>query len=173
MTKPSLEAGNNRKSWFGEKMAATFITVSDVQAQLNATYDAAAHVYSVYGLNIQEASMQAHVDYANSYVNALLGVDLSSSDPKYPFAKMAALDMACMRILVVSSGGALVGAYDYFLGDLRVARAGPYAEAIERTIRGFHEDFARQTTNLVSSVVAAEATAAGEVPSYKGGLVSP
>jgi hypothetical protein len=78
-----------------------------------------------------------------------------------------------MRILVVSSGGAMIGAFDYFLGDLRVARAGPYAEAIERTIKGFQEDFVRQMVNLTTPVKAAEAAAAEEVPKYRGGLISP
>jgi hypothetical protein len=154
-------------------MAATFITVSDVQAQLNATYDAAAHVYSVYGLNIQEASLQAHVDYANTYISAFFTTDLTTSDPRYSAAKLAALDLACMRALVISTGGSLVGAYDYFLGDLRVARAGPYAEAIQRTIEGLREDLARQLVNLTTPVKAAEATAAGEVPTYRGGLINP
>jgi len=154
-------------------MAVQYVTVSDVQAALNMTYDSANHVYTVYGLTIAEASVQAHVDFANMYVNALLGRDLTADDPKYPIAKMAALDLACMRILVVSSGGAMIGAFDYFLGDLRVARAGPYAEAIERTIRGFQEDFIRQLVNLTTPIKAAEAAAAGEVPKYRGGLVSP
>jgi len=151
----------------------SFITASDVQAHLNATYDASSHTYNVYGLTIQEAALQAHVDYANTYVTALLGKDIDTSDPRYPTAKIAALDLACMRVLVVSSGGALVGAYDYFLGDLRVARAGPYAEAIKRTIDGLREDLIRQIVNLVPAVKAAEAAAAEEVPEYRGGLINP
>jgi hypothetical protein len=154
-------------------MTVAYIAVGDVQAQLNATYDAGNHVYTVYGINIQEASFQAHVDFANTYINALLGADLSPSDPKYNIAKLAALDLACMRVLVVSSGGAMVGAFDYFLGDLRVARSGPYAEAIQRTISGFSQDLARQMTNLASPMKMATATAADEVPTYRGGLISP
>jgi hypothetical protein len=137
------------------------------------TYDSVNKVYTVYGLTIAEASVQAHVDFANTYINALLGRDLTADDPKYPVARMAALDLACMRILVVSSGGAMIGAFDYFLGDLRVARAGPYAEAIERTIKGFQEDFVRQLVNLTTPVKAAEAAASEEVPKYRGGLISP
>jgi len=154
-------------------MATTYVTASDVQSALNMNYDSGNHVYSVYGLSISEASVNAHVDFANTYINALLGRDLATDDPKYPIAKMAALDLACMRILVVSGGGAMIGAFDYFLGDLRVARAGPYAEAIERTIKGFQEDFIRQLVNLTTPIKAAEAAAAEEVPKYRGGLVSP
>jgi hypothetical protein len=154
-------------------MTVQYVSESDIQAALNMTYDSVNKVYTVYGLTIAEASVQAHVDFANTYINALLGRDLTADDPKYPVAKMAALDLACMRILVVSSGGAMIGAFDYFLGDLRVSRAGPYAEAIERTIKGFQEDFVRQLVNLTTPVRAAEAAASEEVPKYRGGLISP
>jgi hypothetical protein len=154
-------------------MTVQYATLTDIQNALNATYDSANHVYTVYGLTITEASFQAHLDFANTYINALLGRDLTTDDPKYPVAKMAVIDLACLRILVVSSGGAMIGAFDYFLGDLRVARAGPYAEAIERTIKGFQEDFIRQMANLTTPLKTAEATAAEEVPKYRGGLISP
>jgi len=154
-------------------MTVQYATLTDIQNALNATYDSANHVYTVYGLTITEASFQAHLDFANTYINALLGRDLTTDDPKYPVAKMAVIDLACLRILVVSSGGAMIGAFDYFLGDLRVARAGPYAEAIERTIKGFQEDFIRQIANLTTPLKTAEATAAEEVPKYRGGLISP
>jgi hypothetical protein len=154
-------------------MTVQYATLTDIQNALNATYDSTNHVYTVYGLTITEASFQAHLDFANTYINALLGRDLTTDDPKYPIAKMAVIDLACLRILVVSSGGAMIGAFDYFLGDLRVARAGPYAEAIERTIKGFQEDFIRQMVNLTTPLKAAEATAAEEVPTYRGGLISP
>jgi hypothetical protein len=154
-------------------MTVQYATLTDIQNALNATYDSTNHVYTVYGLTITEASFQAHLDFANTYINALLGRDLTTDDPKYPVAKMAVIDLACLRILVVSSGGAMIGAFDYFLGDLRVARAGPYAEAIERTIKGFQEDFVRQMANLTTPLKTAEATAAEEVPKYRGGLISP
>jgi len=154
-------------------MTVQYATLTDIQNALNATYDSTNHTYTVYGLTIAEASFQAHLDFANTYINALLGRDLTTDDPKYPIAKMAVIDLACMRILVVSSGGAMIGAFDYFLGDLRVARAGPYAEAIERTIKGFQEDFVRQLVNLTTPVKGAEAAAAGEVPKYRGGLINP
>lgn len=154
-------------------MTTTYVTVADVQAQLNASGPDANNNYTVYGLTIAAATFQAHTDFANTWVNAILGADLASTDPKYPIAKLAALDIAVIRILVVSSGGALVGAYDYFLGDLRVSRAGPYASAVQRTIEGMKEDLIRQVVNLAPVVKAAEATAASEVPTYRGGLINP
>jgi hypothetical protein len=151
----------------------TYITVDDVQAQLNASGPDVNNNYTVYGLTIAVGTFQAHTDYANNYVNGIMGSDLSSSDPLYLIAKGAALNLACLRILVISSGGALVGAYDYFLGDLRVARSGPYAAAILRTIAGLKEDLIKQIVNLAPVVKAAEATATGEIPTYRGGLINP
>lgn len=151
----------------------TYITVADIQAQLNASGPDANNNYTVYGLTIAAATFQAHTDYANNYINGLVGADLPTSDVRYLIAKGAAVNLACMRVLVVSSGGALAGAYDYFLGDLRVARAGPYASAIQRTIAGLREDLTKQIVNLAPVIKAAEATAAGEVPTYRGGLINP
>ena len=146
--------------------------IADVQAALNATYDGIS-TYSVYGLNVTAASFQAHVNYANAYVAAILGTTLSATDPKYPIAYNVALDIACIRILVVSMGGSLIGAFDYFLGDLRVARAGPYKEAITATLQGFKDDLSRQLVNLTPVAVTFDNQAAGEVPTYRGGLAAP
>jgi hypothetical protein len=154
-------------------MTTTYILASDVQAQLNASGPDSNDNYTVYGLTVAQTTFQAHTDYANTWANAVLGTDLTSSDPRYSIAKLCALDLAAMRVLVVSSGGALVGAYDYFLGDLRVARAGPYATAIKNTIQGLQEDLVRQLVNLAPAVKSAEAAAAGEVPTYRGGLINP
>jgi hypothetical protein len=154
-------------------VTTTYISVTDVEAQLNASGPDSNGNFTVYGLTITPAAFQAHTDYANNYMNALIGSDLQTTDPKYLIAKGAALNLACLRVLVVTSGGALVGAYDYFLGDLRVARAGPYAAAIQRTIEGLKEDLVKAIINMASAAKAAEASAAGDVPTYKGGLVSP
>jgi hypothetical protein len=154
-------------------VATTYVSVADVQAHLNAQGPDGGGNYVVYGLTISGAAFQAHTDYANDYVNALLGVDLSSSDPQYLIAKGAAVNLACLRVLVISSGGALVGAYDYSLSDLHISRAGPYASAIQRTIQGLKEDLVKQIVNLATVVKAAEAAATSDVPTYRGGLMNP
>lgn len=154
-------------------MTVTYIQPSDVQAQLNASYDSAGTAYTVYGLSILGPTMQAHTDYANTYINGLLGIDLQTTDPRYSLAKLAALNVACLRVLVVSSGGSLVGAFDYFLGDMRVIRHGPYAAALLRTIQGFKEDLVKIMTNLITPVKTADASLGSQVPTYRGGLASP
>jgi hypothetical protein len=153
-------------------MTTTYVSTTDVIAHLGITGSGGTS-YTVYGLSVLPSSLDSQVNHANTYVNALLGVDLDPSDPQYNVAKLAALDLACMSVLVVSVGGSLVGAYDYFLGDLRVARSGPYAFAVKQAIDGFHEDLLRQLVSLAPAVKAAEAAAAGEVPTYRGGLINP
>jgi hypothetical protein len=149
------------------------ITAADAQAFLGATYDATNKVYSVYGLNIADTTFQAHVMFANNYILSILGSSIGSTDPKYQTAYLAALEVAVIRILVVSMGGSLVGAFDYFLGDLRVARAGPYKEAITATLQGIREDLNRQLVNLTPVAVSFDVASKGEVPTYRGALTSP
>jgi hypothetical protein len=148
-----------------------FIQITDVQNQLNASFDG-VQTYTVYGLQIITATMQAHVDYANNYMNGLLP-NLQTTDQRYPLAKLAALNIACLRVLVVASGGSLTGAYDYFLGDLRVTRAAPYAAALTRTVEGFKTDLIKMITNLSTPVMTGDVQYGSQTPTYRGGLASP
>jgi hypothetical protein len=149
------------------------IVVADVQSFLNATYDDVNLVYSVYGLDISSTTFQAGVVYANNYIVSILGYTPGPTDPKYPMAYLAALDLACLRILVTSTGGSLTGAFDYFLGDLRVTRAAPYATAIKNTIAGLKIDLVKMMSNLSIAVMTANARLGREVPSDRGGLMGP
>jgi hypothetical protein len=151
----------------------TYITVSDIQSQLNASYDAASQTYTVFGLPVLQVSFQAHVDYANLYVNAIVGADLAADDPRYNWAKMVALNLTSLRILVAASGGMLLGAFDYRLGDLYITKASIGRLAFEGAVTGFRNDLLRVLMNFATPVKAAEATAKEEVPTYKGGLISP
>lgn len=152
-------------------MTVTFIAITDVQNELNAAFDG-VQTYTVYGLTIVTASMQAHVDYANNYMNGLLP-NLSSSDWRYPIAKLAAVHMACLHALVISSGGSLVGAFDYFLGDLRVTRASPYGAALLRTIAELKEDVLKLMTNLSTPVMTGDVQWGAQTPTDRGALASP
>lgn len=150
-----------------------YITVDDVQSQLNATFDASSLEYTVFGLPVSQASFQAHVDFANAYILNIIGSGVSSTASLYKTAILAALDLACIRILVVSMGGSLVGAFDYFIGDMRVARAGVYATAIKEAIDKFAADLSRQLVNLTPVAMPITVALQSEVPTYRGGLASP
>ncbi len=148
-----------------------FTTLSEVMAHLNVQGPNATGAYTVYGLPVSQQGIQAQVDHANMYISSL--VSLSSSDPRYPFAQLAALDLACMGVLVAASGGMLLGAADYKLGDLFVTKGTVGKFALQSAVQSFQDSFTRNVMNLSTVVVAAEASVAREVPRYKGGLINP
>jgi hypothetical protein len=151
----------------------TYVTVAEIQAHLNASLDAGTLIYTVFGLSVSQTSFQAHVDYANLYVNSIVGVDLLASDPRYGWAKVAAINLACLRILVAASGGMLLGAFDYRLGDLYITKASIGRLAFDGAVKGFQDELLRALMNFATPIKAAEATAKDEVPTYKGGIMSP
>jgi hypothetical protein len=154
-------------------MTVQYVTVGDIQAQLNASYDSGSLTYTVFGLPVSQASFQAHVDFANLYVNAMVGQDLDAAGSRYNWAKMSAVNLACLRILVAASGGMLLGAFDYRLGDLYITKASIGRLAFEGAVQGFRNDLLRTLVNFALPVKAAEASAKDEVPTYRGGLINP
>jgi len=154
-------------------LTVQYVSYTDIQSHLNASFDPASLSYTVFGLPVAQASFQAHVDYANLYVNSIVGQDLLVTDPRYNWAKMAAFNLASLHILVAASGGMLLGAFDYRLGDLYITKASIGRLAFEGAVQGFRNDLLRVLVNFALPVKAAEATAAGEVPKYKGGLINP
>jgi hypothetical protein len=149
-----------------------FTSLNDVVAHLGMTGPDSSSNYSVYGLKLSATAIQSHIDHANTWVNSLLdGVDLDPSDSRYAFAQLTALAKACLGVLVASVGGSLVGAYDYFLGDMRVARTAPYASAIKTAIDCYRADVAENIVNLISAVSSKDCT--GHVPHYQGPSLEP
>jgi hypothetical protein len=153
-------------------MTVTYIQYSDVQSQLNASYDGVS-TYTVFGLSVTQTAFQAHVDFANLYVNSIVGFDLQTTDPRYNWAKMAALNLACLRVLVAASGGMLQGAFDYRLGDIEARKATISTLAYKSAVDACKEDLVRMLMNFATPVVTAEASAKDDVPTYRGGLINP
>ena len=117
--------------------------------------------------------MQTHVDHANKYLSSIVPglTGPGSTDPREVSAELAAVDLACLGILVASVGGAMVGVYDYFLGDLRVARSAPYASAIKIAIDGYRQSLIGNLQNFSTVAMGVEASAAHQVPRYNGGVL--
>lgn len=134
----------------------TFTTLSEVITHLNATGPDSNSNYQVYGLSVSSSSVQAFVDHANKYLHSLVP-NLQDSDIRWVSAELAALDIACLGVLVAVVGGSLVGAYDYFLGDLRVARSSPYAVAIKTAITNYQADASANLQNVTLPVASARA----------------
>jgi hypothetical protein len=86
---------------------------------------------------------------------------------------MTALNLACLRVLVAASGGMLLGAFDYRLGDLFITKANIGKFAFQNAVQGFKDCLIRALLNFSTPVMTANMQAAGEVPTYKGGLISP
>ena len=130
----------------------SFTSLSEVITHLNATGPDSSSNYTVYALKIYGVSFQAQVDHANKYIYSIVPSLSDPTDPRYVSAQLAALDLACLGVLVTVVGGSLIGAYDYALGDMHVARAGPYANAIKIAIEGYRQSMIGNLVN-VSTVV--------------------
>jgi hypothetical protein len=135
-----------------------FTSLEEVLGFLNATGPDNNSNYTVYGLLISAESVQSRVDHANKYVSSLVPSLLEGTvDSRLASAELAALNLACLGVLVTVVGGSLVGAYDYFLGDMRVARSSPYASAIKAAMAGFQADARANMANLTLGVAFANA----------------
>jgi hypothetical protein len=143
-----------------------FTSLIEVVSHLNATGPDSSGNYTVFGLTISAASLQSQVDHFNKYVFSLAPSlpGPGSLDPRELSAELAATDLACLGVLVASVGGALVGVYDYFLGDMRVARSGPYASAIEKAIAGYSQSARQELQNVTLPVASAKAKLGDRVP---------
>ncbi len=150
----------------------TFTTLSEVMAHLNVQGPDSSGTYTVYGLPVSQQGIQAQVDHANRYINSLIPGVLSG-DPRYPFAMLAALDMACLGVLVAASGGMLVGATDYRLGDLSIAKAAVSTFAYKSAVQAYQDDLTRMLMNFSTVAMSAEAQLGTEIPHWRGGLINP
>lgn len=148
-----------------------FITASEVANHLNAAGADSSGNYVVFGLAVSQTCFQAHVDYANLYIYSLTGQELPLEDPRFNWAKMAALDLACLRVLVAASGGLLLGAFDYRLGDLFITKSSACRLAFETSVQGFRDEMLRVMVNLTSPVQCVNSTR--HVPHYRGPELNP
>ena len=149
-----------------------YATVSQVMAHLNVQGPDSNGAYTVYGLPVSQQGIQAQVDHANTYISSLVQ-NVIPTDPRYPFAMLAALDMACMGVLVAASGGMLIGATDYRLGDLFITKATVGKFAYQSAVASFQSDLSRVLMNFSTVAIGAKANLGEQVPRYKGALITP
>ena len=147
--------------------APQFTSISAVMAQLNVQGPDNTGNYTVYGLPVSQQGIQAQVYHANTYINSLVS-NLPSTDPRYPFAQLAALDLACMSVLVATSGGMLLGAADYKLGDLFVTKGTVGKFSFQSAVQSFQDSFNRNIVNLSTVAIGAQARLGYEVPHCSG-----
>ena len=144
-----------------------FTSLEEVIGFLNATGPDGNSNYLVYGLSVSSNNVQAFVDHANTYIGSLVS-SVTSTDPRYPFAQLAALDLACMAVLVAASGGMLLGAADYKLGDLFVTKGTVGKFAFQSAVQSFQDSFTRNIMNLSTVAIGTSARLGHEVPICRG-----
>jgi len=152
-------------------MSTTFVSISDVANHLNASGLDASGNYNVFGLPVSQASFQAHVDYANLYVNSIVGQSITETDERFNWATMISLNLACLRVLVGASGGLLLGAFDYRLGDLFITKSSSGRLAFETAVQTLRDDLLRVMVNLTSPAESFDSTR--HIPHYKGPSLEP
>ena len=143
-----------------------FTSLEEVIGFLNVTGPDGNGNYVVYGLSVSGNSVQAYVDHANTYIGSF-APSVTSTDPRYPFAQLAALDLACMSILVAASGGMLLGGADYRLGDLFVTKATVGKFSFQSAVQSFQDSFTRNIMNLSTVAIGAKAQLGHEVPHFR------
>ena len=119
-----------------------FTSLSEVVSHLNASGPDTSGNYSVFGLSVAATSIQTDVDHANKYLNSIVP-GLTSTDLRYSSAELAALAIACVGTLVTASGGMLLGAFDYRLGDIFVTKGSVAKAAFANAISSFSKRCSR------------------------------
>ncbi len=152
-------------------MVTAFTSFTEVMTHLNVEGPNNTGNYSVYGLPVSQKGIQAHVDHANKYLYSLVPSISDQSDSRYVSAELAALDIACLGVLVTVVGGSLVGAYDYSLSDMHVSRAGPFASAIKVAIDAYRQSAIGNLLNV--STIVKSVRSSRHIPHYSGPELSP
>jgi hypothetical protein len=67
----------------------------------------------------------------------------------------------------------MLGGFDYRLGDLYVMKANVNRLAFQTAVQRYQTDLIKTLANFATPVMTANAQAAGDVPTYEGGLISP
>ncbi len=143
-----------------------FTTLSEVVSHLNITGPDDNGNCTIFGLTISESCLQSQIDHANKYIFSLVP-SLSGPgclDPREPAAELAATDLACIDILVAASGGIMLGATDYKLGDLFVTKGTIEKFALQEAVQSYQTSFNHNIVNLSTVAAGAKATLGFRVP---------
>jgi len=139
-----------------------FVTVETAVTRLGQTYDANATSYTIYGLTVLTTTIASIVTAANEYVSGLSNTNPTSR--QYANGVHAALALACMRVLVVASGGVLNGAVDYTLGDITMHKGTVTQLAFDGSVAAYKLEYEQALTNFTSGGVTANNKLGEHVP---------
>ena len=128
-----------------------FITSSDIIAYLNGI-QVDENTYKIFGVEISKTSLEAHASYANDYVTQYTGnIDQTSSN--WIYGKLAALNLAAMKVIIIISGGAFENAFNFRLGEFTVNRDPQLRQLLANSLKIFQEEFKRALDRLTSSFI--------------------
>jgi len=128
-----------------------FITSLDIVTYLNGT-QVDENTYKIFGIEISKSSLEAHASYANDYVTQYTGnIDQTSSN--WIYGKLAALNLAAMKVIVIISGGAFENAFNFRLGEFTVNRDPQLRQLLANSLKVFQEEFRRALNRLTSNFI--------------------
>ncbi len=129
----------------------SFITTADVLAALNAE-TITADTYRIYGEIVQKTMIDAHVDYANNYVKIYAG-DITPDSSKWIPARLAALNLAMIRVVVTALSIVLYDNVNYQVGEMQVTTAPHLEQIIRANLQQWGEDLRRNLAILSPAAV--------------------
>jgi hypothetical protein len=104
------------------------------------------------GLDVAETFFDSQVEFAdNSIIAYVRKVDTTSE--KFSMGKLAALNLAALRVLVIATGGFVAtsaGAVDYRIGDLGVSRESAVRLAIEFAVKSYESKYLEMLYKLTA-----------------------
>jgi hypothetical protein len=130
----------------------TFITSSDVIAALNAEEVTPNVKYRIYGEIVKKTMIDKHVEYANDFVTIYSG-EIDATSEKWIPAKLAALNLAMIRVVVTALGIVLYDNVNYQIGEMQVTTAPHLEQIIRANIQQWGEDLRRNLAILSPSFV--------------------
>jgi hypothetical protein len=130
----------------------TFITSSDVIMALNAEEVIPNVEYRIYGEVVKKTMIDKHTEYANDFVTIYTG-DIDATSEKWIPAKLAALNLAMIRVVVTALGIVLYDNVNYQVGEIQVTTAPHLEQIIRANLQQWGEDLRRNLSILSPSLI--------------------
>jgi len=144
-----------------------FTSAKNVTDELNATstYNEASDTYVVFGIQVAAVTISAIVADVNGSVSDCSNVDPTSK--QYSSGARAALALACMRVLVVASGGTVTDADNYQVGDLSVAKSTVTVSAFVGAVNAFRNAYRREIASFSQGGVVGSNVLASQIRHHR------
>jgi len=129
----------------------SFITVNDIVSYLNGA-QVDDNTYKIFGISISKSSLEDHASYANEYVSEYAG-EIDETSPNWIYAKLAALNLAAIKVLILITGGAFENAFNFRLGEFTVNRDPQLKQLLANSLKVFQDEFRHALSKLTTEFV--------------------